>query len=57
MGVADTLDMLWILKRCVWCKKHIRPDDLEHTTDPEGHGEVWFQHRKCPDVDPLAESD
>jgi hypothetical protein len=57
MGVADTLNVLWVLKRCVWCKKHIRPDDLEHTTDPEGNGEVWFQHRQCPDVDPLAEPD
>ena len=56
MGVADTLDVLWILKKCIWCGFHIKPDDLEHTVDidPIEGTVVRFQHRnRCPDVDPL----
>ena len=54
MGVADTLDVLWVLKLCIWCSFHIKPDDLEHTTDRES-GDVFFQHRSaCPTKDPLA---
>lgn len=55
MGIKDSLDDLWVLKICVWCKKHILPEDLDQTTDPELGGNVWFQHRgPCPEIDPLA---
>lgn len=55
MGIKDTLDVLWVLKKCVWCGFHIEPDDLGHTYDPEQSREVFFEHRfGCPDKDPLA---
>lgn len=43
-----TYENLWILKRCVWCKQTVKPDDLQHTTDRET-GRVYFEHRVCPD--------
>jgi hypothetical protein len=42
-----TYDALWILKKCVWCKQSIRPDDLSHTTDRET-GMVYYEHKVCP---------
>jgi hypothetical protein len=53
MGMKDYIKYFWVLKVCVWCGKHILPEDLVNTKDPEDQN-VYFQHDgSCPDEDPL----